>query len=142
MNKGIRRKINKESIALIVVLSCIAGFVFYLLFLSDKIGLKIKAEIETSNTYIKRMDSVLRASESTKNAVLEALVNRDAALELQEIEIQAKDSLANLEIKQLNVKLDLVHKNLLNKDAKIDSLIAVIDTLKQVKRSSIEQDYK
>lgn len=48
-----KQKIKKESLAIGVVLACVAIFTFYLLFLSDAVGVKVVAQIETTNVYIK-----------------------------------------------------------------------------------------
>jgi hypothetical protein len=108
MNSGIKKKTRKESIEVGVVLLCVAAFMFYLLFLSNAVGLKVVAQIETTNDYVKRMDSLHNVTESTKNAVLEALVKRDEenkALKQHNLQVQAQLNQALTEAGQLEKKL-------------------------------------
>lgn len=132
-------KISKSGLVVIGVMLLIGIFVFYLLFLSEAIGVKVIAQIETTNSYLKAMDSIQNVTESTKNAALETLVRRDHENNL----LKKRDSVSRVSLMLLGAELKLLKNELQERDAKIDSLEAGINDLSnQLRRSSIEQRYK
>lgn len=137
-----KKWISKEAIIILVLLVLIFGCVFYVLSLSDTVGLKVVAQVELANSYMKKVDSLYSINESMRNAAIETLHLRDLENKELKKELHKIENELLKKADSLMLRLDVKNKLIKEKDAKIDSLNTIVVDLRNLKRSTIEQQYK
>lgn len=120
MNDTGKTKISKANVAIITILAILFIIAFGSIYMADRAGLRAVGKIELASEYVQKV-------ESTKEALVDALYKRDQKIVI----MKHQDSLKNTELEKALIEKKYLQLQLRNRDEKIDSLHAVINSFQQ-----------